>query len=48
MKDEIMIMVWTNGNAVRKYVGQDKRGYDKEGWYKAMAKITPVEEEIDE
>jgi hypothetical protein len=48
MRDEKVMMVWTNGNAVRKYVGQDKREYHKEGWYKALAKITPVEEEIDE
>lgn len=47
------IIVWTNGNAIRKYTGQDKSDYwnpDKRNgkWYKAKAIIIPVEEEKDE
>ena len=40
------ITVWTNGNAVRKYTGQDKTIYgNKKGWYKARAIIIPVKED---
>lgn len=40
--------IWTNGNAIRKYVGQDKsRDTTKKGWYKAKAEITRVVEETE-
>lgn len=43
------ITVWTNGNAIRKYTGQDKLdfyGSTKSGqWYKAKAIIIPLKEE---
>jgi hypothetical protein len=47
------ITVWTNGNAIRKYTGQDKASYEwnkekRNGtWYKAKAIIIPLEEEND-
>jgi hypothetical protein len=43
------ITVWTNGNAIRKYTGQDKTDWNSEKrngtWYKAKAIIIPIEEE---
>lgn len=42
------ITVWTNGNAIRKYTGQDKTDWNPEKhkgeWYKATAIIVPYKE----
>jgi hypothetical protein len=46
--EEKELVVWTNGNAIRKYQGQDKcmseyrRSLSK--WYKATAIIKPIKE----
>ena len=47
-----VLSVWTNGNAVRKYIGQDKHKYIRKtskesGWYKRVA-ILMTEEEYQE
>lgn len=45
--ETINMTVWTNGQAIRKYVGQDKKKHtkDKKGWFKGNAVITIVKEE---
>ena len=45
--ETINMTVWTNGQAIRKYVGQDKKKdtKDKKGWFKGNAVITIVKEE---
>jgi len=46
LRKEIILTVWTNGNAIRKYTGQDKTisKYKLKDWYKATAVITKEEE----
>lgn len=43
---EFTLVVWTNGNAIRKYTGQDKQEHHnstKSGeWFKAFATIKPL------
>lgn len=38
------VTLWTNGNAFRKYQGQDKRHYPQTGWRKVKAIIYEIEE----
>lgn len=39
-------VVWTNGNAFRKYQGQDKNGYGKEGWFKAEVILKQTDKDV--